>query len=182
MDEVEEWRPVASWPYEVSSLGRVRRSQNGRFSTSAGRILKQTRKDEYPMVTLYNGSRATRCVVRVHILVCAAFHGERPSPAHEVAHWDGDEFNCRASNIRWATRDENSQDKIRHGRSRRGEQHEDAYFTNAEARALRDWAGDLRAQHGGRLPRHTVKRKAAALGISRDGLRNIINGVTYRGC
>ena len=46
----------------------------------------------------------------VHKLVALAFHGPRPSPAHEVAHGDNDVSNNRPDNIRWATVLENKED------------------------------------------------------------------------
>jgi hypothetical protein len=42
--------------------------------------------------------------VQLHDLVCAAWHGERPSAAHRVAHADGDRRNNAASNLSWMLR------------------------------------------------------------------------------
>jgi len=53
---------------------------------------------------------------KVHTLVTTAFHGPRPSPAHQVRHLDGDKANNRPSNLRWGTAIENAADKKRHGR------------------------------------------------------------------
>lgn len=39
-------------------------------------------------------------------LVCEAFHGKKPMPGHVLKHLDGDAYNDRASNLKWATRSE----------------------------------------------------------------------------
>jgi hypothetical protein len=49
-----------------------------------------------------------------HRIVCETFHGPCP-PGKEVAHRDGDEANCRAENLEWKTKSENSADRIGHG-------------------------------------------------------------------
>jgi hypothetical protein len=96
--------------YQVSNKGGVRRD---------GRPLKLATKFGYLTVNLYaDGKYKT---YRVHRLVCAAFRGPCP-PGHECAHNDGDRANNRASNLRWATRLENSGDVLRHGRRQFGNQ------------------------------------------------------------
>ena len=102
----EEWRTVAGWPeYEVSNLGRVRRVGAG--------VLKATpARNGYPRVTLCRSGR--NHYQHVHVLVCVAFHGAKPSIVHEVAHADGQRTNVRADNLRWATFSENMRDKQRH--------------------------------------------------------------------
>lgn len=47
--------------------------------------------------------------VSVHILVCSAFHGPKPTPKHEVNHLDGNKINNHPSNLAWATKSENIQ-------------------------------------------------------------------------
>ena len=42
-----------------------------------------------------------------HNLMCTAFHGEKPSPGHEVDHIDLDPTNNRPDNLRWLTHKEN---------------------------------------------------------------------------
>ena len=51
----------------------------------------------------------------VHKMVCIAFHGQRPSPEHEVRHLDGNKLNNRSSNLAWGTRSDNAIDRKRHG-------------------------------------------------------------------
>jgi len=110
---LENWRAIPGQPgYEASDQGRVRSIDrmiaDGRFLR--GRVLKLWTAGAYHYVGL--GRSAKR---GVHRLVALAFIGPPPSPKHEAAHWDGNPLNNRASNIRWATRSENEQDKRRHG-------------------------------------------------------------------
>lgn len=107
----EEWRIVPDFEnYEVSNYGQVRRIRRtykrplapGRNKTT-GRLFvflcMQSKTKNYP----------------IHILVCVAFHGPKPTPKHQVAHWDGNKDNNRSNNLRWATAKENTADSIRHG-------------------------------------------------------------------
>ena len=105
----EVWCNVAGFEeiYEVSSHGRVRRK-------ATGRILRPwiaARRYHYLSLRGVNARRK----VGVHVLVAEAFHGPRPSPKHEVAHWDGNATHNLADNLRWATHAENVEDQKRHG-------------------------------------------------------------------
>lgn len=112
----EEWREVPGYPaYEVSEHGTVRRCKDN--------VLR------IPYVTIWgyqylclrnNGKKQAMGINRI---VALAFLGQPPSPKHHAAHFDGDKANNHVSNIRWATRSENERDKVRHGRSNRGEGH-----------------------------------------------------------
>src|SRR5260221_14355915 len=108
-DIAEIWLPIQDCPgYEISNFGRVR-SLDGLFWMRRGRGYWQKRKgkilkpwlsgDQTKHLTLDLGVGNPR---KVHILVCNAFHGPKPSPDHEVAHGDGDSMNNRSGNLRWA--------------------------------------------------------------------------------
>ena len=116
----EEWRPtVGLQGYAVSNMGRVMRTKPG-MGTRANYILKNGRDCYgYPMVRPHVNGKAYG--IKVHKLVAEAFLGPRPTPKHEVAHWDGNPENACVTNLRWATRAENHADKIRHGTTNRGE-------------------------------------------------------------
>jgi hypothetical protein len=53
--------------------------------------------------------------IAVHVSVCRAFHGEKPTPLHEVRHLNGDPLDNRPENLRWGTRKENAADMRAHG-------------------------------------------------------------------
>lgn len=105
----EEWRDVVGFEadYEVSSHGRVRRRETGRI------LRPWNAAKSYHYVHLCGMNRRRK--VGVHVLVTEAFHGHRPSPRHEVAHWDGVGTHNIMDNLRWATHAENLQDQRRHG-------------------------------------------------------------------
>jgi hypothetical protein len=116
------WLPVAGYEgsYEVSSRGQVRSvdrtilQSTGVPVTFKGRILKaHPNEDGYLKVVL---SRKSRCTTTsVHVLVCTAFHGPKPTWADCVRHLDGRQSNNTPDNVVWGTRSENMQDKARHG-------------------------------------------------------------------
>lgn len=94
----EEWRPVPGWPYEASSLGRIRRAETGRI------LAPIAHTKGYHRVNLSqlnpDGGRALRRHAYVHELVCEAFHGPRP-PGMQVDHRDTVRTNNTAANLRW---------------------------------------------------------------------------------
>lgn len=115
MEEREEWRSTTLVAgYEVSSLGRVRRSSPAR-GTCVGRVLRP-----------YNSRSGRPCVriggksLYVHTLVATSFLGPRP-PGAECRHLDGVKTNNRFTNLLWGTRAENEADRAAHGVTNRGE-------------------------------------------------------------
>jgi hypothetical protein len=113
MNLLPDETPPEQW--ELSSLGsRYLVSDAGRVLNAAtGAILTgQIDSRGYRRVHLSDGGKFRK--VRVHRLVCEAFHGSPPD-GHEVCHRDGDRLNNRADNLAWGTRSDNVQDAIRHG-------------------------------------------------------------------
>jgi HNH endonuclease/NUMOD4 motif-containing protein len=120
----EEWRAIPGFPgYEASSEGRVRRSEPSKsdraFNAVVGRVLrpawsaKQGDPKARLKLELYVDGR--RYHVCVHIAVCLAFHGPRPTPKHVCAHFpERDVSNNRPGNLRWATRSQNAFDMTQH--------------------------------------------------------------------
>ena len=95
--------------YEVSSLGRVRTlPRHGK----PGRILKlqQAKRGGYPAVSMSRNSIGR--TFKVHVLVAAAFLGPKPDGL-EVLHADDDKNNNVATNLRYGTRSENLDDRVR---------------------------------------------------------------------
>lgn len=112
---LEIWRPIVGYEtsYEVSDLGRVRRSDDHPHSKGK-RPLKPYvhKKTGYASVGLCRGG--VNKTLNVHVLVAKAFLGERPT-GFDCAHLDGVRKNCAATNLKWATRKENHSHKIIHG-------------------------------------------------------------------
>ena len=105
----EVWRDVKGYEglYQVSSMGRVKSlGRKDRF----GRVIKERILE--PAVT-HNGYLRVglhvdgkRKMLRVHRLVCEAFH-ENPDNKSEVNHVNEDKTDNRACNLEWSTRTEN---------------------------------------------------------------------------
>lgn len=132
----EEWRGVLGFSlYQVSSLGRVRRHPDHPSHLPREALSAPAGSNGYPCVRLMRERKPHWRMV--HILVCEAFHGPKPSPDHEVAHGDGDRTNPSADNLRWATRQENHADKKRHGTNRRGQDIPWARLTDSAVRQIR---------------------------------------------
>lgn len=120
MSTIEEWRPVVGYAgfYEVSNQGRVRslpRTAARRVKGAVpvrGRILSTYRNKGYPAVKLTVGGTGRRA--QVHVLVCEAWHGPRPTGA-ECRHLDDNKLNVSPDNLQWGTRSENMLDRLRNG-------------------------------------------------------------------
>lgn len=168
----ERWLSVVGYEglYEVSDQGRVRgldrqiRHPRGSLRLWPGRVLRASpMSNGYLQVSLCkDGNRAVRTL---HSVVAEAFHGLAP-PKQEVAHDNGERYDCRASNLSWKTRAANHADKVRHGTTNRGERQGLSKMTDAKVRRAR------------RLARigHTHARIAALSGVSRSNISRIIRG------
>ena len=134
-----EWRPVPvpefSRAYLVSSSGEIARvlpSQGTKTGTIKQKINKRT---GYCCVNLC--AKGIAKTFTVHRLVCMAFHGEPPTDLHEVAHNDGVRTNNTSSNLRWATRAENSKDRLTHGTFLAGEKCPNAKLSSKDVLDIR---------------------------------------------
>ena len=163
MAEMTEWRPASIPFYEVSEHGDLRLLVN-RSNRVAGTVLKGSfKKDGYREYKIRVNGKGVH--VTSHREVLIAFVGPPPTPSHQCAHWDGDPLNNHYSNLRWATAAENTADKVRHGRHRKGRRS----FTEEqvlEIRALRD-SGKSYAQIREIFP------------VSKGNLSSIINRKTW---
>lgn len=118
----EIWKPVYGFKdYAISSFGRFKRVTPGKRGQNPGIIHGYVGNHGYVTVGLSRDGKVIKTLV--HRLVCEAFHGPAPTPAHEVAHNDGTRLNNAASNLRWATRKENMADCVDHGTKATGYSH-----------------------------------------------------------
>ena len=131
----EEWKPLPLNPnYWASTLGRI---ASGPGRTTLGRVLMQHPTSSGRLrVSLGTGPKGS-IKREVHRIVCEAFHGLPTDPALEAAHGDGDVFNNRPDNLRWATHRENIADKQRHGTQLRGSRMTSAKLTEEQVLTLR---------------------------------------------
>lgn len=116
--------------YEVTQCGRV-------YSRSLWRGLRLREMAQAPNASGYPSVRLTidgkRTHLPVHRIVAELFLGETPSPQHEVRHLDGDPLNNHVTNLAWGTRQDNANDRERHGRTSRGRKHSRAVMAGLRA-------------------------------------------------
>ena len=147
----ESWKAIMGWPYEVSSLGRVRRSVAFR-ALHAGRLLKTQENCRWGYVSVYLQDTGRKCRVVVHKLVAEAFLGPRPDGC-DIDHMDGDRTNNSLANLRYLPVAEN--------RGARGEENGNSRWPDHFVLRIRDaWVkdgGSVRSlAHRFKIPRSTV--------------------------
>lgn len=167
---LREWRVIPDYPnYEVSDCGQVRNKTTGRIRRAHIKSVQrpnQKARTCFQIHLIKNGK-----TLKVHHLVCAAFIGPRPSPAHGVAHGNGDSRDNRADNLRWATGMENEADKKLHGTYRPpplhvGEKQHNARLTSDDVRQIRQLYA---------AGQHTQRELAATFGVGRTTVTWVIN-------
>ena len=112
----EEWRVVPSCPQvEASSWGRIRRKDHIGIMPHGG-SRAYTSEPTYGTVRRAHKTAAHsyrgyiyRGIgnVKVHRMVCEAFHGPAPHGKPYVLHLDEDAHNNRPENLKWGTQKEN---------------------------------------------------------------------------
>lgn len=153
---MEEWRQSAYAAYEVSDLGRVRRSKPGR-GTRAGYVLAQCDTGHGYLGINVRQGQINRSV-KVHSLVAQAFLGPRPD-GYTIDHLDGDKSNNTPGNLQYVPQAVNVQ---RHYSSPRGQQTRDrirAYSLSPEGREAKRRAGSK----GGGSNRNPITSAEVAL-------------------
>lgn len=112
----EEWRPVPSYPeILVSSIGRVKLPETtkkmpkggARIYTTSPTFGSKAKANKNARHEYYHISNRKYGNLKVHRLVCEAFHGEKPEENSVVIHIDENALNNRAENLRWGTQKEN---------------------------------------------------------------------------
>ena len=107
--------------YRVTRDGRVFSTEHNWRGYGEREMQQTPNTDGYPSVRLtIDGKRKH---LAVHRLVARAYLPPRPSPEHEVRHLDGSKTNNCVENLAWGTRQENADDRARHGRTSHGLRH-----------------------------------------------------------
>lgn len=124
--------------YMVGMDGSVwsRRPRNGKGppTTSYRKLKTTTGKYGHQFVGLRDGVHRVTC--RVHRLVLEAFVGQCPEGL-EGCHNDGNPANNQVGNLRWDTHTSNEADKIRHGKTNRGERQGHNRLTSSQVLEIR---------------------------------------------
>jgi len=163
---METWRRVERYPeYEISDLGRLRR----------GDYIKVPLR--HPRGYLRYGIGKHHKVL-AHRLVCEAFHGSPPTPAHEVAHNNGRRDDNRAENLRWATPAENQADRKAHGTYHVGEQCSSTKLSKRQVGEIREsYRQGGRRYSGGAV---TMGALAERYGVSVAQISRVVNEQHWR--
>lgn len=162
----EEWRPVVGYEdvYEVSNLGRVRRTRVNTLVVN--RVLKPAQQTSGHLYVNLCRSNTPRTIC-IHVLVLAAFVGPRPR-GMVSCHIDGDPTNNALSNLRYGTHSDNQMDRVGHGTSNRGERHALSKLTADDVRKMRS----IRQAD----PHRTYDSIAAEFGVTRRTAARVITG------
>jgi hypothetical protein len=108
--------------------------------------------------------------IAVHHLVLNAFVGKCPEGMEACHYPDPDKTNNSLNNLRWDTRQANSNDSIRLGRITRGEFHKCAKVSEQDVRDIRSLVANGMS-----------RRKAAAIyGLSNISVNAIVNRTTWK--
>lgn len=113
LNEPEEWRPVPGYPgIDASSHGRVRadkRSFRNGTKPTFGYVTKADRTGNYfRMIVRITTEKGRECL-KVHRLVCLAFHGKPRKDKALVLHLDDNGLHNAPSNLKWGNQYENMQ-------------------------------------------------------------------------
>lgn len=162
--EIAECRPFPPNPsYLVHPSGKVLNFRGNGWLRPC--VMK---RGGYYAVNLWGG-KGNGHLWTLNKIIAWTFRGEPVPPRHHAAHEDGDKANNTFENIFWKTKVENEADKIRHGRTNRGERNGMAKLTDAQCAQMRtEWD---------RNPVRGMKtRLAEKYGVSDGAVVNIING------
>lgn len=136
-----KWKPIPGYNgmYEVSSCGKIRSHHKYHNKDKPPRILKTNLNTwRYESVRLQMGG--VKRTHTVHVLVCEAFNGKRPTPKHQVCHIDGSRTNNDYRNLMWGTRSENERQKHWHGTVPIGENNPRSKLTEKQVQEIRKLA------------------------------------------
>lgn len=179
-NETEEWRPLHGWEdsHEGSTLGRIRslprwiKGPHGSKRFVPGTTIKQNLSgtsarsvSKYFRVTLL--SKGRKETLFVHRLIARTF---LDGVGAHTRHLDGDSQNNRVFNLAFGTAQENANDAVRHGVTRRGEEHSNAKITTLQVRAVRALI----------LAKFTYAEVSTLLGIPKTIVGDVVRRATWK--
>lgn len=164
-----EWRVASRFPtFEVSEYGDVRRIG------TASRIAGQIDPDGYIRYSLTRED-GVRVTIFAHRLVLETFVGPAPSPEHVAAHGNGSRIYCHHSNLRWATPQENHDDRVFHGNTPSGVRNPRAQITEADVQDIRREYRAIKRRGSGRR----VAELDLKYGLCRGQIIRIASGQSW---
>jgi hypothetical protein len=159
----------AEWPFhQVSNLGRIRVLPSGVVGGSRKVRVTELRtlsRQSSGYMTIKHGKQT----MYVHRIVLHAFVGPCP-PGLECRHLSGNRSDNRwPENIKWGTKEENTEDRARHGMDLIGERNSQAKLTESEVLEIKDL-----------LPHFSDKKLAKRYGVSYGTIWKIRSGRKWR--
>lgn len=153
--EIEAVRHIPGFPgYFISDAGVVYSEKFCSRFPRCGRRRVAVSKDRFGYELVYLSRKGKSYPRRIHRLVLEAFVGPRPM-GMECLHGVGGKSDNHIENLRWGTRSENIQDKVRDGTTNRGSAAWNSKLTEWNVRIIRLMTG-----------RYPVKRIAAIFDVS----------------
>ena len=161
--ELGVWKPVPGFPdYMVSKDGQVLSVRRG-----YGWLLSpiKRRRSGHLYVFLYHDGQMFKKYI--HNLVLTAWD-RRPLPGEEGRHLNGNPAENHLDNLAWGTAQDNATDRIRHGRSGRGEMNPLHKLTETQVLEIRQLIGS-----------ETLRNLARKYGVSHTCIRRAGNGMNW---
>ena len=156
------WNPIPDFPgYYASRDGRILSCKY-----KACRILKPIKaRDGHLYVFLYRNGKMHK--MWAHRAILLAF-GRKPLPGEECRHLDGNPANNRLENLCWGTRQENANDKRKHGTLPIGEKSGTHKLTVKDVKAIRKLYG-----------KQSLRTLATKFGVSHTAIRRAALGIKW---
>lgn len=107
--------------YEITKDGHVFSVLHNWRGYGPREMRQSLNTDGYPSVRLTIYGKRKR--VTIHRLVVNTFLAERPGPEYEIRHLNGNKTDNRVENLVWGTKQDNADDRERHGHTSRGPAH-----------------------------------------------------------
>lgn len=161
-----EYREIPGFPgYTATSNGDI----IGKRHT----VLKPCANDHGRLCVVFifgEWGSCRRTTKTLHRMICLAFHGPPPTPAHHARHLDGDYLNNKSDNLAWGTAKDNYQDRLVYG-------NEPVGARNSNARLATDQVLSIKSRLDKGEP---AKAIAADFGVAFQSVYNIKNGLTWK--
>lgn len=157
------WNPIIEYPgYYVDIDGNVLSSKRGSL-----RPLKPiVARDGHLYVFLYRDGLMSK--EWVHRLILTTFT-RNPFPNEECRHLNGNPSDNRLGNLVWGTRQDNANDRMRHGRYAVGENAVSHKLTECDVLEIRRRCGS-----------DSLRQLGKEYGVSHTAIRRAMNGTTWR--
>ena len=110
--------------------------------------------------------------LKLHILVCTAFHGPRPFNT-VCCHRDDDKLNNVASNLYWGSIAQNAKDAIKNRRLKVGSDHHRSKITEQDVLAMRKLREETGMTYTAIGQKYGVGKRTARLAIQGHSWRHV---------